>query len=538
MLLGGGAYGGLRLRRHLSTQGATERTAAGVAAAAAAWPKLARCLLGDTPKGVRPSTRMRRVQLAILGGATTDAPWPARCRPAVIATIDALERLEEPEAIAAHQPLRHLLALERDASGGDAPSHTYLSTVGSEAPPIDRMVKIAASLGLAGTAGASDLPDPPPTTAPLALPERALGTSSGHGQRADAVPGAEVRFVFGDGDNRALACRLGDDGTTLACSAKDQAWTTHARPLSAEGDGGELWIWDSEPSAGLLRPRDGDRASGPFGHEAFVRQDGAITGMTMGRDGEDVSFARYDADTGAVETRKVTPPEGATWLGQRADVAAWLGKPDAEAESPGRPLLVQTIGPTGTLDEPRAIGLVPEDAATLLACRRGDWLALGVLSALPEFGDAKDAKTSVSVAFRGAKEWTAPVSLEVALERKRNSLDDKWRLRQSCREGGMDITWLRDDGALGQVRCMPKGCGESTSKPLEMAGTLDHLDFGAVDGGVLVATTRRDASPLTATVRGVYLRVAPIAEIATAPDRVVIGDELHAAWRRFTSASV
>ena len=136
-------------------------------------------------------------------------------------------------------------------------------------------------------------------------------------------------------------------------------------------------------------------------------------------------------------------------------------------------------------------------------------------------------RDSVSVAFRGAKEWTAPVTLEVALERKRNSLDDKWRLRQSCREGGMDITWLRDDGALGQVRCMPKGCGESTSKPLEMAGTLDHLDFGAVDGGVLVATTRRDASPLTATVRGVYLRVAPIAEIATAPDRVVIGDELH-----------
>lgn len=527
MLLAGAGYGGLRLRRHLLEEGAKERTTAAVAAAKVAWPKLSRCLLGEAPKGTRASDRMRRVELAILGGAPSEAPWPARCRPAVIATIDALERLEESEAIATYQPLRHLLALERDASGGDEPSHTYLATVGSEAPPIDRMVEMAGGLGLTGSATASDLPDPPGTVATVELPEHALGTTSGHWQRVDATPGAEARFTYGDGDNKALACRLGVNGTTLACSPKDQAWTTLARPLSAESEGGELWIWDSEPSAGLMRPRDGDRASGPFGHDAFVRSDGSITGMTLARDTEEVTFARYDVGTGAVETRKVTPPEGATWLGQRADVAAWLGKPDPDGEPSRRPLLVQTIAASGDIGDPRAVGFVPDRSTTLLACQRGDWLALGLLSELPEFGDPTDAKTSISVTFRGAKEWTEPVTLEVALQRKRNSLDDKWRLRQSCREGGMDITWLREDGALGRVRCTPKGCNESTSEPLQTAGTVDHLDFGALDDEVVVVTTRHDTSPLTATVRGVFFRMAPLAEIATAPDRVVIGDELH-----------
>lgn len=527
MLLTGAGYGGLRLREHLLRKGAAERTAAAVAATQVAWPKLARCLLGDAPKGTRPSDWMRRVELAQLAGATSEDPWPTRCRPAVVATIDAIEGLEEPEAIASHQPLRHLLALERDASAGDEPSHTYLTTVGSEAPPVDRMVQIAAKLGLGGPAPSTDLPDPPAGMAPATLPERSLGSASGHWQRIGSTPSAEIRFVFGDGDHHALACRLATDGRTLACSAKERAWTTNARPLSAESEGGELWVWDDGPNAGLMRPRDGDRASGPFGPDAFVREKGAITGMTLVEGSEDVMFARYDGETGAVDTRTVTPPDGATWLGQRADVAAWLGKADPEGDGSQRPLLVQTIVDGGEVGEAQEIGSVPEGASSLLACRRGDWLGLGVLGPLPKFGDAKDAKTTISVAFRGAKEWKPPVTIEVALERKRNSLDDRWRLRQSCREGGMAITWLREDDAIGQVRCTPKGCTEERSQPLETVGTVDHLDFGALDGEVLVATTRHAPSPLTATVRGVFFRIAPVAEIATAPDQVVIGDELH-----------
>ena len=526
MVLAGAAYGGLRLRTHLATKGTEERNAAAVAAAKVAWPKLARCLLGEQAKGT-PSDRMRQIELALIASAPTDNPWPTRCRPAVIATIEALERLEQSQAIASYQPLRRLLALERDASAGDEPSHTYLTTVGSEAPPIDQMMKLAAGTGLGGVGAASDLPDPPAAAVPVALPERALGAATGYFQRADATPSGQVRFTYGDGDAKALACRLAVDGAALACSAKDQTWTNLARPLSAETPDGELWVWDTEPSAAVVRPRDGDRASGPFGSDAFVREDGSITGMTVPEGSEGIMFARYAAEAGTVQTRKVTPPEGATWLGQRADVAAWLGEADPEGDAANRPLLVQAISPTGEMGDPEDVGPVPATASRLLACRRGDWLAIAALSPLPKFGDPKDAKTSISVAFRGAKEWHAPVTREVALERKRNSLDDKWRLRQSCREGAMSITWLREDGALGQVRCTPKGCTEATSKPIETEATIDHMDFADLDGKILWATTRHTTSPLTISVRAVLFRLAPIAELAAAPDQVVIGDELH-----------
>jgi hypothetical protein len=169
----------------------------------------------------------------------------------------------------------------------------------------------------------------------------------------------------------------------------------------------------------------------------------------------------------------------------------------------------------GDLGEPANLGEIRGRAHEFAACRTADALVIRIRSY-----DAHLAghESWAKMAFFADGAWTTAPKEVVA--------GNVARLTCRSREG--TLTWL-DDDIVHETRCTKDDCAEVTSGPLERAWAhLSPLAAADLDGKVLLLGTTHGAGPLSASlVHSVRMRIAPIDQIARAPDVVLWGDSRH-----------
>jgi hypothetical protein len=499
-----------------------------------AWRRLERCLLGPTelPSTSSGSIRMRSIELGLLAHGPqpdADTPWPLRCRLAVIETLAALKDFSDPEVVARHEPLASLLEIERSLSESDPPRHSYLQAAPSKPAPIDRMMALARELKLDGPCPTTTLSDPPRAAeALLSMLPQPVGSDQGYWERMDAAPNEQIRFNYGSDQHGGFACTI-DKPPTMTCARAPGQWSGVARPLSHAADSESMWVWDLEPKPALMDARAGTRVELAIDRHAFVRADGHVIGVREEAAG--TTLVHHEPG-GEGHEQPLPAPPGASYLGQRADVTVWLGEPTEGADEGSddeRPLWIQPL-PVGdeSLPEPDAVGAVPYDVEALTgACRRGDRLALVLRGPRPSPKDAVDAETTIAVAIRQAGRWQVPAHQRVAFRRDRTSVHERWNVGVSCPPDGVVLTWLRTDQSIAQLACTSSGCAERHSAPLVAPGTIGQVAFAAIDDRVALVMRKQVTTPLSVATLGLLFRFAPVGDLASVPQRVLIADENH-----------
>jgi hypothetical protein len=182
----------------------------------------------------------------------------------------------------------------------------------------------------------------------------------------------------------------------------------------------------------------------------------------------------------------------------------------------GHHLMVRTVPQgAGELGASVDLGPVAGSSPELAACRTETSLVVRVRS----YDDAAGLKRVwATIALRTGSSWER-VPEEVAVQ-----VDADF----TCRGREATFTWLERD-TIHQARCTPAGCVREVSDPLALpwdSGRPNRVTD--IDGKAMLVGIGMTAGPVAASsVKTVRMRVAPVAEIAQAPDIVLIGDPAH-----------
>lgn len=496
---------------------------------AAAWGKLSRCLIGDAAGGA-PSVVARRIQLRAVAEPHENRPasegdaWPSRCASPAFALQETLKdtgRLDEDGAE---------LGKAAEALGKKLKEDTKPSVNIFEM--IDRLWEQAGRLGIhAGPAGDVSAPPAPVEAlnldalegvAPIAKKAFALDTVF-----SERVPGGALRLIATSKDlpDGPLLCEFPEgaaSGHVSELPAPVLAVSKDIRLLgSTEDDARPLLFADKRGDGGIFRSDSGEKLTAIFSYGGFTRRDGfaAALGWDEKTD-KKKPFVLTRRRAGAPPKEDRFKLDGVKWalndVGLLWDHMVWERY---DAKTGERHLMARQVGesddPTaepvtvGKLHDYQRIEDYERAADTIRGCKTEEALIVLVN------GTRHD-----SVAFFTGGRWIEPL----VLSGSGGVL--------TCR--GTEATETRVDTLAGgapwkekvrQDRCTPAGCQGKHVGVSELLHGLRELapsdakNFAAVDldGKLLVVWVAGSAG-------GVRMKLAPIEQIAAAPDVVVLDD--------------
>ena len=484
------------------------------------WLGLSNCLIGSSLEdGETASSRLRAIEVTVMAGgdANGDADWTAQCGKTAEALAQHLRTFQLDASLEKYAPLASAIS-ELQTTRPEMLAAT------SE-PIVDRLWEAAREVGLEPVPEGTKAAEGP--SAPVAtklMPTEALtklGRSRGFIARTEYVPSGSVRFIVGDEQSGALYCHLASDAASLdhaRCSELTHAVGLGATPLSAQRDTADHY-WDTNPKP-AARSLSGEVIQVPIGRSGFVFGDGTIADVVAtGRKSELVRRLPW----GKQERAPLQGPPGGEYLGFRGGAALWRGP--VRGRSGKRGLTVQDVqagrvGIGGAIEP----GTAPKDVKHLVACRASEALHVMLIGEEPP-GQNDGAERSVVLLSRTRMRWGKPVSVKVPFGTPAKSWSEHWWRSLECGEKAVTLTWLRTDRRVGQVRCAEGSCQGTLSEPIPSVGTNDKLRAVGIGGKVLVVRAMRIVAPMTGLTEVISMRLAPVGDIAAAPDRVLVGDD-------------
>ena len=482
-------------------------------AASSAWRAYGACLVGTPVEvGDHVGDRLRAIDLGLLtapAAAASGAPpagapegdWPGRCA----RHADELARLLS--AVADHDArwseasrLARVAANPADRSRVDPAQVDALSDALARLP-----------LPAPDTTAVVDPSPPPGVTAALGAAQLAALGAPGRTELAadDPVHGAGLRLVWSADTVR--VCRF-DAGLARGRCFDGRATPPDAKlaPEPTADAAPSTWlraVVTSDPAPVIVRADDGERLRAEPDAPVFVGDDGMPLTLANAQGG--LELLRGTTDLGLAIPGSV--PLSSTALAR--DAVLWSGADDR--------LHARVIDAAGTLGPIVDIGPLPPGEHAFALCRS---------SARPTGADEDDGAGEVLVArvtggdraattFRQGKgAWSTPVASARA-ERPATL---------ACHGPAATLTWM-DHDAVRQIVCSPGACArvEARLGPDWDGGDLDRA---AVDVGGRVLVVRHATHPSAlgpGSVEGIVARFARVAELASAPDRVLLADAAH-----------
>lgn len=438
--------------------------------ASEAWAAYSECVLGEPLRaGERPSVRIGRIEMNLPDpdDPPLDAAWPARCA----YHLDELHRAVSGGRLARINPaLAELDVLAQRAHVDLAPADT---------PDLaDELWAAAAHSGL-------PVPLSPPHTKdrPAPRPAEPLTVASlpplpveihVAPEEVDHLPADGLRLLF-----------AGPAGDSTLCSFRPDDHGLPFRTAHCADDVVPTATDDRTP--GFLR-----NVKGRFDTFELIRP-------LLGADPQIISL-----------------PAGTEAIGLFSDQLVWV--------TSGRRILVRTV-PQGAaeLGPPFDLGEVVGTSPELAACRSESALIVRVRS-YDDTASARRAFATVAIrtlgelAEGGGGGWER-VPKEVAIQADADF---------TCRGSEATFTWL-DRDVIRQARCTKAGCREEASGTLALLWDSGRANrVSDLDGKAILVGLGMTAGPVVAgSVRTVRMRVAPVREMAHAPDIVVLGDAAH-----------
>ena len=506
---------------------------------AVAWGNVTRCLIGDEPlaAGDKPSLRARKIQLRAVAEPYENRPasegdaWPSRCGS---------------PALALHETLKDTGRLTRDGEALGKGAEALGKKLKENIKPsidafesIDRLWDEAAKISLS-PAVAGDVKAPPaPVTAltldaleaapPLAKRAFALDTVF-----SERVPAGTLRVIATSKDlpETPLVCAF--PGSTMGGAPSGHCERPPASVLAAskdlrllgstEDDAKPLLFADKRGDGGIFRSDSGEKLTAIFSYGGFSRRDGFATALGWDEKTDKKKpfvLTRQRAGASAKEDRFML--DGVRYaLNDVALLWDHMVWERFDSKTGERHLMARKIGdkddPTA---DPITVGKLRDYARvenyeraeeTIRGCKTNEALIVLVN------GNVRD-----SVAFHVGDRWIEPLQLAGTGG------------VLTCR--GTEATETRVDPLRGEAlwkeqirqdRCTAAGCQEKKVGVADLVHGLREIAPGHqkslaaadLDGKLLVVWIAGSAG-------GVRMKLAPIEQIAAAPDVVLLDDMIR-----------
>ncbi len=492
----------------------------------AAWSGLHRCLLGPgLEPGETASRRFRGLQLAAMGlpeaqrAPVNGESWPGRCaalghqlnealRDAGRASKDKKDLASWSEAIA--KALKEPRAFADDLS-------EPLEAAWFEAQ--EGKIALQAAAGVEG---------PPPIA--IALTSDALAkvdpiaktSTSLKGIHAEPHAGGKLRFLVEDKSLPAspFVCSATAAPAALSCATLPApiAAKQGLRLLgTADDDAAPLVFSGNRGGSGIFRADTGELVESIYAYGGYSSKDGFAAVLGWREPKEKLTLTRAPKGAGSSQTeidpdfrvgnfyyssqilwdqillRGVTKKEERRLFAQRVERAGAPLGPSVDVGELEEPGLV-----TGGADEPPHIA----------GCRTASGMVVRVKGYDNDF-----------MSFLSGGRWSQPISPGLT----GGTL--------SCGKDGAAITRVEPAGedkawktTISQIRCTPAGCQGAVARMeqilqgrYEMGPKEGRIDAAALDGKLLVVWAAGDRG-------GVRMRLAPVEQIAAAPDVLLFDD--------------
>lgn len=498
---------------------------------AIAWGNVTRCLIGadPLPAGEKPSLRARKIQLHAVAEPYENRPasdgeaWPSRCASPALALQETLKdtgRLDRDGGPLA----KGAEALGKRLKESNKPSIDVFES-------LDRLWEEAQKINLGPRiAGEGKAPPAPITAMTLddldqapALSKKPFALDTVFAER---VPAGALRLIATSKDlpDAPLVCTFPEGAPQGSCvkpPAPVLAASKDLRLLGSTEDGAApLLFADKRGDGGIFRGDSGEKMTAIFSVGGFSRKDGFAAVLGWDEKEQKKPFFLTRGKPGAAPKEDRFLPEGVRYV--LNDVAllwdhiVWQRYDGKTGE---RHLMARKLTEDGDpIADPTDVGKLwdfsrvsnyerAED--TIRGCKTKEALAVLV------HGNARD-----SVAFQVGDRWVSPLQLE-------GTGGDL-----SCR--GTEVTETRVDTLRGdalwkeqirQDRCTPAGCLNRKVGVADLLhglrelspGNQTALAAGDLDGKLLVVW-------MAGSHGGVRMKLAPIEQIAAAPDTVILDD--------------
>jgi hypothetical protein len=479
------------------------------------WGALQGCTLGEPlATGETPSSRLRAVQLAVLGvphdarAKPGQLGWPSDCAPLAAALSEHAASAETGGAELKASATALAKAMREDPNGA-ADISKQVEEVWSD----------AARAQLKGApSGADTTPKPLAalfTKEGFARPSGLKGEVALSSLHADPSPGSELRFLVDDKglEGGPVLCAIDGVKPALACTHLAPEIVKLAPGLNLAGttdEGAPPWIFAGERGQlGIFRPdgKTGLTGAAAFGASAHKDRSANLlvhegTGSALDLklalvppSGDPVMHDAFGSD-------EIEAPTDATlaydWLVYRSG-SKW--KPPSHLVA--RKLDAKGAGPVVDVgDVASAERALREDKQpTLSACRNGETIAIRL------HGGRNDV-----VSFHAAGVWSAPLPLQM-----RGGV-------MTCLGNEALVTRVTSgpEASIDQARCNPSGCTIAKLTMHEMLAGTDvvpaessSIAAGDVNGKLFVAW---NAGP----VGGLRMRLAPADRLKATPDTLIV----------------
>lgn len=427
------------------------------------WHALAACLVGSREAGELPSSRVQDIAVAVEGRGTE---WPASCLPLAEALDSALDPAEPPSSSSLHEPWRcldrHVEAIRSSLSIQRTPK---ASEVDQAFECAERFVAPASSAGG---------PGPFAPEAPRVL---RVFPDVGEGRLAETDP-HRTRTLRTRLTGQQGYCRVVPEAKSADCAYLPDELLGHQPPavLAPTSHETETFLLlrgsQAEPGA-VHRASDGRRlfAANPGERvlTAFARADGVVLVIVRGEDG----------------TALVTQtPKGATRV------------------------LLEDVGSDVALVDEHLLWM---DAAHLFARRVTD-----TTSKPADLGELDAFRLTVRSCASGDVIWAVTSGGAVRIHKGGYALH-RFTMREpavSCRDGVLALTAVGEAGVTHQ-RCDAEGCAAAQTASLKLDGGEQRRAAVALGDQVLVVHSES----------GVRMRLAPLADLDKAPERVIMHND-------------
>jgi hypothetical protein len=545
-------------------------------AAEADWARLSRCLVGDEPLGQeKPSERMRRIALGVAARKVSETPdprdanWPKQCEPYAVALgqtwVAAREAQERDADFITMRQFGSPLAIGEALERFDVNRNTLLL-----AAALDHLWELASELS--GTVEAmSDVPLPPPPADPIRL--RSLTPvyeTLNYGWRSWEFEPIASRIL-----RMQLVSRSKPGKVCVFRSAEGPAktpWHVRCVPISDRiptkppaaprlvglEDGAQSLVssrleWANAGGSGVYSAESGAKlvSADAYPGEAYGLANGAVAALdTMERDkndepvlearGENIGIQTGDADekvpkhSDTYALVRLLPEGGSSrTVLDRPSVSKtvrsvhligehilwWEGTRDEDSELFAREIRWDdsAMGPVVDIGKlPASVfaggnGLAT-DAATACRTKEAFFVDLAVSRG------SKASTTRHAVLVHSAGRWQPPLAPEAA------------RGQPSCQGTTLTYTWLQSGGKSAnergplkvmQTRCTTDRC-ETASQTLpgwsispDELVSLRTVAVAGIGGKVALITVGG----------GVFLQLAPLADLPRTPARVIADAE-------------
>ena len=502
---------------------------------AVAWGNLTRCLIGGDPlpAGGKPSLRARKIQLRAVAEpvenrpASEGDPWPSRCSSSALALQETLKDTGRLTSDGAE------LGKAAEALGKKLKEDNKPSVDVFEA--IDRLWDLAGKLAIMPKS-VGDVRAPPAAVEALdldaleAVPPITKKPFALDTVFSERVPGGALRVIATSKDlpDAPLWCEFPDGARTGHCGKMPAAVLAVSKDLrllgSTEDDAKPLVFADKRGDGGIFRSDSGEKLTAVFSYGGFSRRDGFVSALGWDEKGDKKKpfvLTRQRAGEGKKVDRFAL--EGVKWaLNDVAMLWDHLVWEHFDSKTGERRLFARKLSESDDpVASPTDVGKIWDyervedyDRAeeTIRGCKTREALIVLVN------GRGRD-----SMAFYTGDRWIEPLQLAGTGGTLSCRGTEATETRVDPLQG--DASW---NEYIGQDRCTPAGCqhkavavGDVLHRLTELA-PADAKNFAAVDldGKLLVVWVAGSAG-------GVRMKLAPIEQIAAAPDTVVLDDMIR-----------